>query len=124
MDGLIVKQPFANQIIEGKKTWELRSRSAPKEKINKEILLLTSGNALGKIKITKCFTATKWKLIKNRMKHQSDVKDLPKYSYSHVWEVNVTKKFSNPKKYSHPIGARVWVKNVDYKKQSKLSQFI
>jgi len=123
MEGLIVKQPFAELIIDGKKTWELRSKSAPKKKINKEILLLSSGFALGKIKIKKCFEATKKEIIKNPKKHQSNINGLTNENYFHVWEVNVTKKFSNPKKYSHPLGARIWVKNVDFKKQVTLSHF-
>lgn len=124
MEGLIVKQPFADLIINGDKTWELRSRSAPKQKINKEILLLSSGFALGKVKITKCFEASKTELIANSEKHQCALDASIENYYSHVWEMNVIKKFQTPKKYHHLMGARVWIKNVDYKKQSKLLQFI
>ena len=123
MDGLIVKQPFAEMIASGKKTWELRSRSAPKEKINKEILLLSSGYALGKIKIKKCFESNKKEIIQNHKKHLSGVNLDSENIYSHVWEVSVIKKFSKPKKYSHPMGARVWVKNVDFQKQSSILYF-
>lgn len=124
MEGLIVKQPFADLIINGDKTWELRSRSAPKQKINKEILLLSSGFALGKIKITKCFEASKKELMMNSEKHQSSIDDSTENYYSHVWEIDLIKKFQTPKKYNHLMGARVWIKNVDYKKQSKLLQFV
>ena len=123
MDGLIVKQPFGDLIIDGKKTWELRSKSAPKKKLNREILLLSSGFALGKIKIKKCFEANKKEIIANQKKHKSNINGLIDENYFHVWEVNVIEKFSKPKKYSHPLGARIWVKNVDYKKQVTLSHF-
>ena len=123
MDGLIVKQPFADLIASGNKTWELRSRSAPKEKINKEILLLSSGYALGKIKIKKCFEVTKKEIIKNKKKHLGEINNTSENFYLHVWEVNVTKKFTKPKKYSHPMGARVWVKNIDFKKQISVLNF-
>ena len=124
MEGLIVKQPFADLIINGQKSWELRSKSAPEGKINKEILLLSKGEALGKIKITKCFKTTKEEIIKNTKKHQSEIDKNSDLYYNHVWKIKVMKKFSSPKPYEHPMGARVWVKNVDYRKQSKMLHFL
>lgn len=122
MEGLIVKQPFADLIIDGQKEWELRSRSPPNEKIKKELFLLSSGMVLGKIKITNHWELNSNELLKNQEKHCSSI-NLDDEFYSHVWEIQVTKKYSKPKKYGHPMGARVWVKNVTFDSQSTISQF-
>lgn len=124
MEGLIVKQPYASLIMEGEKEWEIRSRSAPKEKINKEILLLSSGFALGKVKITKCWEADTGVLKQNKLKHWSDVESLEDDFTFHIWEMNVTEKFNTPKKYNHPTGARVWINEVDFNNQQNILQFI
>ncbi len=123
MDGFIVKQPFGHWIIEGKKEWELRSRAPPKEKIKKDILLLSSGYALGKIMITDYWEANKDALIKNILKHKSETNILDDNYISNVWEIDVIEKFSAPKKYVHPAGARIWVKNVSFNHQEEISNF-
>lgn len=122
-NGLIVKQPFADKIVNGEKTWEIRSRIAPRTKINKEILLLSAGYVLGTITIKKCFKSNKSQLIKNKKKHLTDIDEQYDFRYSYVWEIIVKKKYSTPKKYSHPIGARIWVKNVDFFNQKQIFEF-
>lgn len=124
MNGLIVKQPFASLIIDGHKEWEIRSRSAPKEKINKEILLLSSGLVLGRVVITKCWEADKNILEKNKTKHLSDTEAMDDDQILHVWQIDVKEKFVQPKKYSHPMGARVWVNDVDLTHQKKILHFV
>ena len=123
MDGLIVKQPFAKFIIDGKKEWELRSRCPPSKKLGKNLYLLSSGNVLGKIIIETHWIVTKQELEKHKQKHLSETSFLSKTHVSHVWKIHVTKKFEKPKKYSHPIGARVWVNNVSFTKQPSITQF-
>ncbi|MDE2588660.1 MAG: ASCH domain-containing protein [Patescibacteria group bacterium] len=124
MEGLIVKQPYASLIIEGEKEWEIRSRSPPKDKINKEVLLLSSGFALGKVKITNFWESDANNLINNKSKHLSNTESLENNETVHVWQLNVTEKFLNPKKYNHPMGARVWINEVDFNNQQKILQFI
>lgn len=124
MEGLIVKQPYAKLIIDGKKEWELRSRCPPSKKLSKELYLLSSGKVLGKIKIETHWVANKKDLEKNIDKHCSETSFLPKHHVSHVWKVQVIKKFSKPKKYVHPTGARVWVKNVSFKPQPSILNFV
>lgn len=124
MDGLIVKQPYATLIAEGKKKWELRSRQPPKDKIKHEIFLLSSGYALGKIKIVNHWLANKKELEKHIDKHHSSVTFLEDGFESNVWEINVITTYQKPKKYFHPIGARVWVNNVSFKRQPMLNDFV
>lgn len=124
MEGLIVKQPYAELIINGEKEWELRNRCPPSKKLSKELYLLSSGKVLGKIKIETHWIANKKDLEKNIDKHCSETSFLPKHHVSHVWKIQVTKKFSKPKKYVHPTGARVWVNNVSFKPQPSILNFV
>ena len=114
MEGLIVKKPFADLIIDGEKEWELRSRCPPSKKLGKELYLLSSGKVLGRIKIDSHYIATKQQLEENLEKHRSETSFLPNSHTSHVWKIKVIEKFKQPKKYVHPIGARVWVKDVSF----------
>lgn len=124
MNGLIVKQPFASWIIDGSKEWEIRSRPAPKGKINKEILLLSSGLVLGKVVITKCWEADKNILEKNKPKHLSDTEMMDEDQILHVWQIKIKEKFAEPKRYDHPMGARVWINDVDLTHQQKILHFV
>ena len=113
MDGLIVNQPYADLIIKGEKTWELRNRKPPANKINSEIFLLSKGNMLGTIKIL----GTNGPLDSNSLRknyhyHKSQVESIDDDYESYAWEVEVCKTYSKPQKYFHPVGAQVWVKNV------------
>lgn len=122
--GLIVKKPFAELIINGEKEWELRSRRPPPEKLGMEMYLLSSGMALGKIKIGSHWMATKQNLEQNQDKHRSEVSCLSRHHTFHVWEIRVVKKFERPKRYVHPTGARVWIKNVSFSRQPSIPNFI
>lgn len=124
MEGLIVKQPYAELIINGEKEWELRSRCPPSKKLSKELYLLSAGTVLGKIKIDTHFEANKNDLEKNKNKHRSETSFLSEHHVSYVWKVQVIKKFSKPKKYIHPTGARVWVNNVSFKSQPSILNFV
>ena len=113
MDGLIVNQPHAGLIIEGKKQWELRNRHAPKSKIGSEIYLLSKGNILGKIKIKYSKGPVDLEELKiTAHLHKTNLDKLGGSFSLYVWEVDISEKFERPKKYLHPNGAQVWIKNV------------
>ena len=99
MNGLIVLEPYATQIINGEKESELRYRIPPKQYQQTIIYLLTGGYILGRIKIT----GFGW----------------DDYQGTYYWRIKVITKYKNRKKYNHPNGAQVWVKDVD-KVQLKL----
>lgn len=124
MEGLIVKQPFASHIIEEKKEWELRSRPPPEKKINKDILLLSSGYVFGKIKIVDYWIADKKELEKNKKKHLSETNFLDIDHTSVVWKIVVTQKYQQPRSYNHPTGARIWVNDVNFGQKSLITNFI
>ena len=115
-------------IIEGEKKWELRSREPPKNKIKNRIGLLSKGNMLGTIEITNYKGPLNVSELKKTVSlHHSNIENLPKKFSSYAWTINVHDVFSEPKKYVHPNGARVWVKNIilyeDYEK-GKLTHYM
>lgn len=127
MDGLIVNPPYANLIIDGKKEWELRSRPAPPSKIGSEIYLLSKGKILGKIRIQSSKGPITISELKNSVYlHQVSLDNLDESLLLYVWDIRISKKFKVPKKYLHPNGAQVWVKNVlmfDSFKKEKITTY-
>lgn len=124
MNGLIVKQPYASYIIDEQKKWELRNRPPPENKINNEVLLLSSGFAFGKIKIMDYWIADKKELEKTKNMHMSETSFLDVGYQSVVWEIKVVKKYDQPKPYHHPTGARVWVNDVVIGTRSLITNFV
>ena len=115
MDGLIVKQPYADMIIDGTKAWELRNRSPPKGKIGTDIFLPSRCHALGVIKLVRTVgPLDAGELAKTDTLHRSGTV-WPHYTpQTYAWEVEVVERFDAPKRYAHPNGAQIWVKNVTW----------
>ncbi len=94
MNGIIILQPYADQIINGIKKYEYRSRQTTK--LNIPVYLLSNKKCLGIIKFTKC------------EKSENNTK----YNYS--WKVKVLEKFKEPKPYIPIKGAQIWIKDVKF----------
>lgn len=108
MDGLIVKQPFANQIISRRKKREYRLWPPPVKKMNRNIYLLSNGYALGIIKIEGARRlSTRARILKLK-----GVRTRTSIKYRYAWLLRVVKKFRKPIRYRHPRGAQIWVKDV------------
>ena len=90
MDGLIVKEPFATQLVTGKKTIEYRSTVLPKNKTNKKIFIMNKGRLLGYVVFS----------------HFEDDDD------QYLWIVSESKQFSPYMKYKHKNGTIIWVNDV------------
>jgi hypothetical protein len=90
LQGFIIKQPYSSQIINGTKKYEYRNFKTLK--LNQPLYLLSEGLVLGKIMFTG---------IKNHDK-----------KWKYAWSIKVLKKFVKPWRYSHPLGAQRWVKEV------------
>lgn len=93
IDGLIVLQPYADQIISKTKQFEYRKSKPPADKVKVPLLLLSKGFALGKIMILS---------YGNGWGEEHD---------EYRWQIKVLEKFKTPVKYEH-TGQQVWVKNV------------
>ncbi len=115
LDGLIIRQPYADMIIRGRKKREYRNIKPPKSKINRNLFLLSEGVVLGIIKITE-YKAVKRFRSKNHSFAQDrsmSIKDNPTF----IWNIEVIERFEPPKQYSHPIGTQVWVRDVILQKK-------
>ena len=108
MKGLIIKKPWIDYILEGKKTWEIRGS---KTNIREQIELIQSGSGLvvGSCKIVDCKEITLEEYSNNKDKHKiTDITTLP-YKRTYAWIIADAKRYENPRKYKHPQGAIIWV---------------
>ena len=108
MKALIIKQPWIDYILEGKKTWEIRGC---KTNIRGQIELIQSGSGLvvGSCNIIDCKELTLKEYSNNVDKHNIlEIKTLP-YKKTYAWVVSDAIRFDKPRKYKHPQGAIIWV---------------
>ncbi|WP_240920746.1 ASCH domain-containing protein [Thermococcus sp. CX2] len=107
--GLIVREPFASLIVEGKKTWEIRKS---RTKVRGEILILNGGRALGKAELVEVLGPfTPEELAEHRDKHLVDLDFLVDYSNGkalYAWVLRNAEKFEKPIKVDIAKGAQVW----------------
>ncbi|NJE11429.1 ASCH domain-containing protein [Thermococcus sp. MAR1] len=107
--GLIVREPFATLIAEGKKVWEIRKS---RTRIRGEVLILAGGRAVGSAELVDVlgpFTAEE--LAQHSDKHLVDLEFLRKYSKGkllYAWVFSNAKKFNGPRKVRIARGAQVW----------------
>lgn len=92
-DGLIVKEPYATQLVTGKKNVEFRSKPLPKYKTNVKIFILNGGFVKGYVVFS-----------------HNDIDDYGR----HMYHVSEHKQFSPYMKYKHKNGCIVWINNVDF----------
>lgn len=97
-DGLIVKQPYADEIISGVKTMEYRRKKLPDDKYYIDVYILNEGNILGTASFDKC---------------------LDGIDGTFSWHIRRVSKFPEPIKYIHPKGARSWVRDVVVRNKQK-----
>lgn len=93
MKGIIIKQPYANSIIDGTKEIEYRHYRLPKAYLEKPIYLLSQKKILGVIQFT------------------LKISDHPKFII-YQYTITVIEKFIQPLNYDHPNGAQLYVKEV------------
>jgi len=91
MNGLIVKEPFATQLVTGKKLTEFRTKPLPNDRIDESVYILNKGKILG----TVIFMSSE------------------KMGNLYKWLVLESKQFIPPKKYIHKNGCIIWIKDVE-----------
>ncbi len=108
---LIIRQPYIGQILDGRKTWELRSS---KTKVRGRIALIEGGSGLitGTVDIWRVMKAPTTRMARNftRCYHGLEWHELylmDKWRY--VWELSGAKHYATPIPYKHPKGAAIWV---------------
>lgn len=107
--GLIIRQPWIELILSGKKTWEMRSRPTS---VRGRIALIESGT---RMVVGECWIVHS---SNNPVSHQEardtinqhhvcDISLLEKWCFA--WELKFAKRYKKPIPYTHPMGAVVWV---------------
>ncbi len=107
--GLLIRQPWIDLILSGKKTWEIRGS---RTKIRGTIGLIqsTSGLIVGTADLIGCTPELTlndyWKAY--LLHCVEDHSELP-YQHTYAWILLNAKRFEKPIPYVHPQGAVIWV---------------
>lgn len=109
MDALIVKKPWIDEILSGKKSWEIRG--CPTHKHGKiELIQSGSGLVVGSCEIIDCLKLDLKEYKSSSSKHCiEDTRELP-YKKTYAWVIKNPCRYDTPRKYDHPHGAIIWVK--------------
>ena len=110
--GLVIRSPWIEKILQGKKIWEIRGRNT---KIRGLIGLIKSGSGqvVGTCElkdVIEIFTLDE--LQRNPKKHRIPLEDLKRFPYKHTfaWVISNAIPLKKPIPYKHPQGAVIWVK--------------
>lgn len=121
MDGLIIRQPWINLILQGEKTWELRGTQTHKRG-RIALIQSQSGLVLGECDLVDCILLDKKTFEENKHKHQAKSDFSQVYKKTYAWVLTNPKRYQKPISYTHPQGAVIWVKNAVQKEtQEKLN---
>lgn len=108
MKALIVKRPWVDYILDGKKTWEVRgSNTTMRGEI--ELIQSSSGLVVGKCEIIGCKELSLSDYQNNKDKHCIPYTSTLPYKRTYAWIITKAERYSQPKKYKHPKGAITWV---------------
>lgn len=108
MKGLIIKEPYIDLILAGKKKWEIRGS---KTNIRGRICLIKSGSKkiYGEVDLVDCFQINLEQYSDYcKICHGENVKSLP-YKRTYAWVVENPFLYEEAKAYNHPLGAVIWV---------------
>lgn len=114
MNGLIIKEPWIDLILDGKKTWEIRGSSTH---IRDPIALIRSksGLVVGTANIIDCIPLhgpdEVEKILNNHDKHHVPLGGIP-YDKPYAWLLDDAVRWEEPLPYKHPQGAVIWVKDI------------
>lgn len=109
---LVVKSPWAEMILQGRKCWELRSQKTQKRE---RICIALSGSKklLGEVDLVDCIELDDHSIENNFNKHQVvDPRHILKIQSPapiYAWVLQSPSLYSSPKEYHHPSGAITWV---------------
>lgn len=113
MKGLIIKEPWIDLILDGKKKWEIRGVTT---KTRGKILLIKSGTGCiwGEATLIDCFRVSIKQLQNHYPQHRIPIETVTTIKYHNpcAWVLENPKRYDIPIPYKHPIGAIIWV-NID-----------
>ena len=114
--GLVVKQPWLELILVGKKIWEIRGSNTT---IREKIALIQSGTGkiYGTANLVDCIKLTRKEFELARDRHCVPKEVSLPYKNIYAWVLEDAVCLDTPKEYKHPQGAVIWValkENPDY----------
>jgi hypothetical protein len=116
MRGLLIKKQFLEKILSGKKSWEIRSS---RTNIRGPIGLICSGTGtvVGVCELIDCIgPLTNEQFRRNARKaglHPAEA-SIPRGQLRFAWVLSNIQRLNEPVPYSHPSGAIIWVKLMEY----------
>ena len=111
---LLVKQQWADTILSGGKTWEVRGcRTTVRGRIH--LAQSGTGTLVGEVRITDCIPVTRATLARRAKEHRitSVLGVVAKYRRIYAWVLADAVRYSSPIAYRHPLGAVSWVRTGD-----------
>lgn len=111
MKGLIIKEPYIDLILIGKKVWEIRGSNTS---IRGRIALIKSGSKkiFGEVDLVDSFEINLAKYNEHCIKLYGKKEEKLPYKKTYAWVVRNPILYDKPKNYVHPKGAVIWV-NLD-----------
>jgi predicted transcriptional regulator len=112
VNGFIIRSPFVDWILAGKKNWEIRGRSTH---VRGKIALIRGGSGLivGTCELVKVVGPLTLRDIRKNARKlaepKSEITWLP-YETTYAWVLKNARKFPRPRRYKHPSGAVIWVR--------------
>lgn len=108
MKALIIKKPWIDYILDGKKIWEIRGSNT---RIRGEIELIQDGSGLvvGKCALVDCIELSLNDYQNNKNNHCIASTEKMPYKRTFAWIIKNAQRYPTPRKYKHPTGAVIWV---------------
>jgi hypothetical protein len=111
MKGLIIKPYWADLILAGEKTWEIRgSRTTIRGRI--ALIKSGSGKIFGSVDLVNCISLhgpNDYELILNSFNKHHVPLGVINYRKPYAWALENPIKYAEPIPYAHPQGAVIWV---------------
>ena len=107
---LVMKAPWLDLILSGKKTWEIRGTQTTQRGTIHLALSGAGGQIAGQCRIAKSYTIDRKTLSKHFTKHRIEDLSIVTYRNPHVWEISHARRYKQPFVYDHPQGAVNWVR--------------
>jgi hypothetical protein len=113
MKGLIIEEPWISKILDGSKTWEMRTR-ATTHRGWVALIRKGSGMIVGIARLTNCTgPLSTSQIAENAARHRVPIGEFTSgraAKWNVAWHLESARPLSRPVAYRHPAGAVVWVR--------------
>lgn len=112
MKGLVIRSPWVDHILAGRKTWEMRTRATS---IRGRIALIKAGSGLihGTAELVECLPSLDLEQLRATQAFHaipaSGIEDALANRWTTPWVLRDVRRLASPVPYNHPSGAVTWV---------------